>query len=235
MARPQILFITGLSGRASFWDRQVGVLGRAFETITYDLKGRNTVEALARDALELLDARGIRRCNIVGHSTGGAIAQVIAADHPQRVERLVLSGTWCAPTAPFQALFELRKRILLELGAQPYALHGALVAWPDDWLQAHPELLRPAGMDEPEKQAVLARLDAILAFDRAAQLASIRAPTFVICAQDDNLVPAGHSRRIAAGIRGSILKVLPHGGHFPHATATDAYNSALLEFLEKGK
>lgn len=231
MARSHLLFIAGLGGRGSFWDRQVETFAPRFETITYDLKGRNTVEALARDALELLDARAIERCHIVGHSTGGAIAQVIAAEHPQRVDRLVLSATWCAPTEPFKALFEVRKRILLELGAESYATHGALVAWPDDWLQAHPGLLR-SKMDAPEKQAVLARIDAILAFDRAAQLASIRAPTLVICAQDDNLVPVGHSRRIAAGIRGSVLKVLPYGGHFPQATATDAYNSLLSKFLE---
>jgi aminoacrylate hydrolase len=234
MARAPLLFIAGLGGRASFWDRQVEAFARGFETIAYDLKGRNTVEALARDALELLDARGIGRCHIVGHSTGGAIAQVIAAEHPERVDRLVLSSTWCAPTAPFNALFELRKKILLDLGSESYTLHGALVAWPDDWLQAHPELLR-SKMDEPEKQAVLARLDAILAFDRAAQLVSIHLPTLVICAQDDNLVPLGHSRRIAAGIPGSVFKVLPYGGHFPQATATDAYNSALLEFLENRK
>ena len=234
MSLPPVLLISGLSGKAAFWDRQVAAVAPRFLPITYDLKARNTVEALASDALELLDARGIERCHIVGHSTGGAIAQVIAEEHPQRVARLVLSATWCAPTPPFKALFELRKRILMELGAEAYSAHGALLAWPDDWLDAHPELLR-SRIDEREKEAVLARLDAILAFDRAAQLASIGAPTLVVCAQDDNLVPAGHSRRIAAGIRGSILTLLPRGGHFPQATATTAYNSALLEFLENAK
>ncbi|HUG78950.1 MAG TPA: alpha/beta fold hydrolase [Burkholderiales bacterium] len=227
-----VLLIAGLGGRGSFWDGQVSALAPRFEPIAFDHRGRDSVEALAQDALALLDARGIERCHVVGHSLGGAVAQVIAEDYPERVGRLVLSATWCGPTAPFKALFELRKRVLSELGAGAAATLGALIAWPDDWLERHPELLR-AGGDSAD--ALRARLDAILGFDRSSRLAEIRAPTLVVCAQDDRVVPPGHSRRIAAGVPGSILRLLPGGGHFPQATATDAYNVVLLEFLEDAR
>jgi len=233
MAKAPVLLITGLGGSATFWSRQVSALSARFEPITYDLKGRNTVKALAQDALALLDARRIARCHIVGHSTGGAIAQVIAADHPQHVERLVLSATWCGPTAPFTALFKLRKRVLLELGADAGATLAAITAWPDDWLEAHPELVTAPG-SPADTPALLARMDAILAFDGCSRLASIKAPTLVVCAEDDRLVPAAHSKRIAAGIPGSELRLLPYGGHFPQATATQTYNQLLLDFLEIG-
>ena len=234
------LLITGLGGRASFWSRQIAALSKRFDVIAFDqrgiggsspLAGACTVEGLARDTLELLDALGVGRCHVIGHSTGGAIAQVIAEDHPQRVARLVLSGTWCAPTAPFSALFRLRKRLLAELGPEVYTLHGALVSWPDDWLEAHPELLAPAS-GAAEAAVTLARLEAILAFSRAEKLSSIGAPTLVVCAQDDRLVPPGHSRRIAGAIAGSILRLLPYGGHFPQVTASDAYNALVTDFLE---
>lgn len=224
-----VLFITGLGGKATFWNRQVSALADRFDCITYDLGPRSTAEALARDALELLDSRGIARCHIVGHSTGGAIAQVIASEHPERVDRLVLSGTWCSPTAPFSALFTLRKRVLSELGAEAAAVLGTLFAWPNDWLEAHPEQL--ALFDAADTQPLLARMDAILAYDGSARLARIRAPTLVVCAQDDNLVPIAHSRRLASGIAGAKLKLLPYGGHFPQATATAQYNEVLMEFL----
>jgi aminoacrylate hydrolase len=225
-----LLFITGLGGKAAFWSHQVRALRGRFDCITFDLKARDSVEALAHDALELLDQSGVTRCHIVGHSTGGAIAQVIASDHPERVERLVLSGTWSSPTAPFLALFRMRKRVLAEVGPEAGALLGALFAWPDDWLQKHPELLTT--FNAADTQALLARMDAILAFDGGARLARINAPTLVLCSQDDNLVPVSHSRRIAAGIAGSRLRMLSYGGHFPQITATAQYNEALMEFLD---
>jgi aminoacrylate hydrolase len=224
-----VLFITGLGGKAAFWDRQVAALEARYGCLTFDLQARNTVRALAKDALELLDARGVEHCHVVGHSTGGAVAQVLAAEHPRRVDRLVLSGTWSSPTAPFLALFQLRKRVLADLGPEAGALLGALFAWPNDWLEKHPGLL--ASSDAAATAGLLARMEAILGFDGGAHLAKIKAPTLVICAQDDHLVPAEHSRRIAAGIPGSRLRVLPYGGHFPQATASAQYNEVLMEFL----
>ena len=55
----------------------------------------------------------------------------------------------------------------------------------------------------------------------------------MICAEDDRVVPALHARRIAAGIPGSRLRLLPYGGHFPQVTRPEAYNELLLEFLEE--
>ena len=229
MAKPQLLFITGLGGKSTFWTLQVPAFSPKFDVITYDLQGRNTVEAMAKDAIELLDSRGVKRCHIVGHSTGGAIAQVIAEDHPERVDRLVLSATWSYCTEPFTALFKVRKK-LIQSDVDSYAMHGALAGYPDDWLEAHPELLTqkpPASEVAP----LLARMDAIMAFDRRTRLKDIKAKTLVVCAADDNVVPLGHSKRIAAGIPGAKLEVLPHAGHFPQVTATEAYNSLLLKFL----
>lgn len=224
-----VLFITGLGGKAAFWARQVAQLKGRFDCITFDLEARSTIEALAQDALQILDSRGVERCHVVGHSTGGAVAQLLAAEHPRRVERLVLSGTWSSPTAPFLALFALRKRVLAELGAEAGGLLGALFAWPNDWLEKHPALLGSA--DPAATQGLLARMEAILAFDGGAHVGKIGAPTLVVCAQDDNLVPLEHSRRIAARIAGSRLHVLPYGGHFPQATASAQYNQVLMEFL----
>ena len=230
MFRPAVLLIPGLGGRASVWNAQVEALSEHFVPIAVSHGGHSTVEAFAAALLGILDSNGVERCHVVGQSMGGAIAQVIAEDHPGRVDRLVLSSTWCAPTPAFRAAFELRRRILLELGPEAYAAHVALLGWPQEWLDSHPELLR----QEPGKEEiphVLARIDAILGFDRGAQLASIRAKTLVICAEDDNVVPVAHSRRLASGIRGAALKMLRTGGHFPQVTQAESYNAMLLEFL----
>lgn len=232
MSASTVLFIPGLAGKAAFWSRQLEALAPRFKPLACDLGAHASVEALARDALGALDAQRIERCHVVGHSTGGAIAQLIAARYPQRVARLVLSATWCTPTAPFLASFRLRRRVLRELGLQAYGTLAALAGWPDDWLEAHPEVLA-AAIDPAEMPGLLARMDAILAFDGAGELGRIRAPTRVLCAEDDRIVPVNHSKRIAAGIRGSELRLLPYGGHFPQVTATDSYNALLMEFLDE--
>ncbi|MBM3353432.1 MAG: alpha/beta fold hydrolase [Betaproteobacteria bacterium] len=232
MAKRAVLLIPGLGGKGSFWNLQVAALSGRFDPIAVDLPGLNTIEKMASHIVGVLDEKKIARCHVVGQSTGGAIAQVIAQDHPQRVQRLVLSGTWSAPSVPFKAQFELRTELLQKLGPAPYSKLAALLAWPNDWLEAHPELLN-APADPAEAPALLARMEAILAFDRSRRLGSIKAPTLVICAADDNLVPLAHSRRLVAGILGATLRVLPTGGHFPQAALTDTYNSVLLDFLEK--
>jgi aminoacrylate hydrolase len=231
MAKPAVLLIPGLGGRASLWDAQVEALSNHFDPIAVSHGAHSNVEAFALDAIQLLNEKRIDRCHVVGQSMGGAIAQVLAQDHPERVDRLVLSSTWSGPTPAFRSSFELRKRILLEIGPDAYALHGALLGWPDDWLEAHPDLLKPT-LEKHEVPATLARIAAILAFDRSTKLGTLRAPTLVICCEDDNVVPVAHSRRIAAGIPGARLRLLRSGGHFPQVTQTAAYNAMLLEFLE---
>ena len=144
MAKPAVLLIPGLGGRASLWDPQVAALSKNFLPLPVSHGGHRQVEDFAFSLLKFLDEKGVARCHVVGQSMGGAIAQVLAEDHPQRVERLVLSSTWSGPTPAFLASFQLRKTILQELGPDAYALHGALLGWPADWLDAHPVFLETA-------------------------------------------------------------------------------------------
>ena len=72
------------------------------------------VEQWAADTLRLIDHLGLDRVHLVGHSTGGAIAQVLAADHSDRVASLVLGATWAGLDARLRKLFIFRKRALYE-------------------------------------------------------------------------------------------------------------------------
>ena len=63
---------------------------------------------MADDALQLIDALGYAKVHWCGHSTGGAMGQVLAIEHPDRIDRLVLSATWAKTDAFFRRLFEVR-------------------------------------------------------------------------------------------------------------------------------
>src|SRR2546425_2111357 len=93
-AGPPLLLISGLNGIGSWWATQVQYLAPEFRVITHDHRGvgRSTwseitysVDQMAADVVRLMDALGIDSAHLVGHSTGGAIGQVIAQAHPERL------------------------------------------------------------------------------------------------------------------------------------------------------
>ena len=241
---PALMLVPGLSGLGSFWAEQVRELSRDFHVIVHDHRGagRSThsriqysVEQMADDALRLMDGLGIDSAHIVGHSTGGAMAQVIALDHPRRLRSLVLSATWAGPDPYFRRLFESRKQALLDSGIAEYLRGAALFQYPPSWISANDALIserHAALIPTSAPVAVIAsRIDAIVRHDRRARLGEIRVPTLVIVAADDMITPRLYSEEIASRIPGAKLVVVETGGHLAPAVAAPAYNEAVGAFL----
>jgi aminoacrylate hydrolase len=239
-----LLLVPGLSGRGSFWANQVTELARDFRVVVHDHRGtarsthsriRYSVEQMADDVLRLMDALGIEAAHLVGHSTGGAIGQVIALEHPHRLRSLVLSATWAGPDPYFQRLFESRKGVLLGQGVEAYIRASALFMAPPAWISANDALLseqHQAALAEAAPIEVTAsRIDAILRHDRRARLGEIRAPTLVIVAQDDIITPRFYSDELASRVPGAKLIVLDGGGHGTPGISPAAYNAAVGAFL----
>lgn len=239
-----LMLVPGLSGLGSFWVEQVRELSGDFRVIVHDHRGagRSThsliqysVEQMAQDALRLMDELGLESAHFVGHSTGGAIGQVIALDHPQRVRSLVLSATWAGPDPYFRRLFESRKQALLVSGVAEYLRGAALFQYPPSWISANDALLseRHASLVPASApvEVIASRIDAIVRHDCRARLADIRVPTLVIVAADDMITPRLYSEEIASRIPGAKLAVLEGGGHLAPAIAARAYNDALGPFL----
>jgi len=241
---PPLLLVPGLSGLGSFWERQVPDFARDFRVIVHDHRGagrsshsriRYSVEQMADDVLHLMDALGIASAHFVGHSTGGAIGQVIAQDHPARLESLVLSATWAGQDPYFRRLFESRREVLLTLGVESYLRASILCLTPPWWVSANDaaiaEQQRRQAAASSSVEILVSRIDAILEFDRRARLGEIRAPALVIVAADDMVTPSFYSEELAERIPGAKLVVLEGGGHFVPNIVPDQYNAAVGEFL----
>jgi aminoacrylate hydrolase len=239
-----VLFISGLGGFAAFWQDQVATFAKRFEVITFDHRGIGqsdesrigyTVERMSADLVRLLDALGITRCHLVGHSTGGAIAQVLAIEHPKRLASLVLAATWTRADAYFRRLYGLRKEILLRLGPSIYLQSGTLLWYPSWWIAPNNERLRQVEAEAlagfPRSEIVASRIDAMLAFNRTADLVRIKAPTLVVGAEDDIVTPAYFSEELARLIPGAEIKLFPRGGHFLNQVRAREFNNAVLPFL----
>src|SRR5258705_2629629 len=126
---PGLMLGPGLGGQGAFWPPQVRAFARDFRVIVPDHRGagrsthsriRYSVDQMAADTIALMDRLGIARAHYVGHSTGGAMGQTIAQDHPDRLLSLVLSATWPGPDAYFRRCFETRKELLLHRGFESY-------------------------------------------------------------------------------------------------------------------
>jgi len=241
---PALMLVPGLNGAGSFWARQVPDFARDFRVVVHDHRGtgqsthsriRYSVEQMAADVLRLMDRLGIASAHLVGHSTGGAIGQVIATDHPDRLRSLVLSATWAGPDAYFRRLFESRKQTLLDSGIEAYLRLSALVQATPRWVSENDEFItelhRVAAAGYPPVEIVASRIDAILGHDRRRRLLQIRVPTLVIVARDDMITPSFYSEELASAIPGAKLVVLDGGGHFAPAIHATPYNAAVGAFL----
>jgi aminoacrylate hydrolase len=239
-----VILISGLGGYGAYWRDQVPAFAKRFEVITFDHRGIGqsehcrisyTVDRMAMDVIELMDALGIERAHIVGHSTGGAIAQILAIDHPKRLASIVVASSWTKVDAYFRRLFALRKEILQRLGPAAYLQSATLFLYPSWWIAKHNEALRQAEAQNlatfSAPEIVASRIDAILAFDRTAELKRIRTPTLVIGSEDDIVTPSYFSEELARLIPGAEVKMFPRGGHCFTQVAARDFNNAVLPFL----
>src|SRR4029077_6535931 len=91
-----------------------------------------------------------------------------------------------------------------------------------------------AGMSVfPEPDIVAGRIDAIVGFDRTAELGTIKTPTLVTCAKDDFLTPPYFTRELARLIPGAELLLLERGGHCASETNLREFNDAVLTFIAR--
>jgi aminoacrylate hydrolase len=246
-AGPDLLLVAGLGGRGAFWTQQVQDFAAHFRVTTHDHRGCGQsspgkaiwgAEQMAEDLIALMDAMGIAKAHLVGHSTGGAIGQHVALRWPDRLDRLVLSCSWAGPDAYFEQLFRTRREILINCGPLAYYATGTYLAHPGAYLQAQMKDAR-AFMEArmaawPGLEVELSRLAAVAAHDLRTQVHKISQQTLCIGAADDQITPSGFTEELARLVPDAVLHLLPRGGHFCPMTETAAYNARVLHFLRSG-
>jgi aminoacrylate hydrolase len=244
---PPLLLITGVYGLASFWPRAlVDRLAEQYTVILHDQRGTGqssrsrilySLAQMCGDVLHLCDGLGIQRAHIVGHSLGGAIAQTIALDHPERIDRLILSATWAGPDPYFQGLIGLRRDMLARGDWDLYARFGALLMHPSPWVREHaaerlgPAL--PAVPDSVSRAIMVERLQVVLAHDRRAELGRVTAVTLVVGARDDIWTPAYLSVELGRLIPDAEILILPEGQHFFPQVVPKRFAGILHAFLAR--
>jgi aminoacrylate hydrolase len=241
---PPLFLVPGLGGDCRWWGTNVAGLAQRFTVVVHDHRGtaRSTlsritysVEQMADDARQLIEGLGFDKVHWCGHSTGGAMGQVLAIEHPERINRLVLSATWARTDAFFRRLFEVRSLMLKELGPAAYLKSSALALNMPSWVRDHDAALAAAeakaGEAIPIPEIVLSRIAAIVAHDRREQLQKVRAKTLAICARDDTVTPLYFTEELVRLIPGARAYVLPDGGHaYPNVHPAE-FQRVITSFL----
>jgi aminoacrylate hydrolase len=239
-----VLLVPGLGGVCTCFAAQVPVFAREFRVIVHDHRGTGrsarplmaySVDQMSADVLRLMDACGIERAHLVGHSTGGAIGQTLAIGHPDRIAGFVGANTWTHCDPFFRYVFRYRRGLLERGDVAAYATAASLLLWTAEWIGANIErvereekLMRD---NFPDPRVAAARIDAICNFDRRDGLSRIKSPTLIFGSEDDMVTPAYFSRDLAKRIPGAKLDMLTHGGHSSYQTTVDRWNNTVLAFL----
>jgi aminoacrylate hydrolase len=239
---PAVMLIAGMGGVGAYWTPQLAALAAHHTVIVHDQRGTGrssrvavaSIEQLAADAVAVMDAAGVAHAAVIGHSTGGAIAMVMALDHAARASRLVINASTARADDYRRKVFAVRAA-LLKRARRDYARLTSLLLYPSWWIAEHAaqleaeEVAAARALGPAAVQA--SRFDAILNFDRRAELARIAVPTLVVCAADDILTPPYFSDEIHRLIAGSRYVLFERGGHACSRTLADTFNRTVLEFL----
>jgi 3-oxoadipate enol-lactonase len=216
-----------LGSTAELWEPQADVLGDAVRVEwpghgaepVWDVDG---IGSLVEHALRAVDGRFA----FVGLSLGGAVGMRLAAEHPDRVERLVLACTSARFGEPAQ--WHERAATVRSQGLE--AIVDAVMA---RWFGAgFPELERWRAMFlsvDPEGYARCC--EALAGADATPLLPRIAAPTLVIAGSQDPTSPPDEGRALAAAIPGARLAVIEGAHHLANVEHPDAFNRLLEEGL----
>lgn len=240
---PVLLLVSGLGGTAGFWSGTAAALARSFRVISFDQRGiaastrgtaACTIDQLALDCFAVLDAAGVERAVVLGHSTGGCIGQAMARIDGGRIDGLILSATWLRPSRYMSSLFGSR-RSLLEANPHAYAATSVLMGYPPAWIEAnwgtYETAVAAAPVTQQAQQVVRERIDALMSFDGSADVGALVMPVLILGARDDMIVPAFLQEELAAALPGSRKTLLDTGGHFFPVARPDAFTANVAEWI----
>ncbi len=218
-----VLCVHGLGGSSNFWRAVVNGLSGEYRLIVPDLpsaaRSQNdpdlSIESLARDMLAVLDALGIDKARVMGHSMGTIVCQHLTSMAPQRVQDLVLLGPLAQPPEPARGALMDRAGLARKEGMTPIADTIADIA-----------LAAATKSDLPDIQGfvreMVIRQDAegyalsCEALSRAQQAdpTTITCPCLLITGDEDKVAPPANVEALGGQLSNATVQILNGCGHW---------------------
>ena len=229
---PPLICVHGAGGTHSHWGYQLRGLSDIAQVYTIDLPGhgrsappgRATIAGYAAAVCAFMDALGLRRAALAGHSMGGAVALHAAVDTPERVAGLGLVGAG--------GRMRVAPAILAGLDADRLATIRTIVEY--SYAPEAPERMRRQAEEAYALcDPAVYRGDYLAcdAFDIMARLGEIGCPTAVVCGTADRMTPPKYAEALRGGIPGATLRLIPGAGHMTPIERPAEVSAALRELI----
>ena len=206
-----------------------------------------TLNDMASDAILILDKLDIDKTHLLGMSMGGMIAQIIAANHPERINSFTLIASSISAPSPLNGPTRDVRRLLMKRSANPYSTNDerierskkifsliGLEGYDLDTEEFYNKSIESIERAGPDDTGFSRQIMAILGSkNRIKKVKSIKANTLIIHGKEDPLIKVKNAYKTNKLIKNSSLIILPNMRHLIEPPVFDLFKDDLLAHLNK--
>ncbi|MEP7105592.1 MAG: alpha/beta hydrolase [Chloroflexota bacterium] len=226
------------------WLKQVGALSNRHRLLLLDPRGVGETpdpgtpfgpDDLADDVVAAMDAAGVERAHLVGHSLGAHLALLMAARWPDRARRVVAVAPALQMDAYLLTVID-HWEALARSTLPDHDLHAGLILpafGRSGFARLVPAVVREMDRRPLARATILRYLECDRGQDLRGLAGRIDAPVLVVCGTEDALSGAGQARAVTEAIGGARLELMAGLGHSPQIEAPAAFNRLVADFLSR--
>ncbi|MEZ4662500.1 MAG: 3-oxoadipate enol-lactonase [Caldilineaceae bacterium] len=238
---PPLVFVNSLGTDLRIWDALIPHFAASYRIIRHDKRGHGlsacppppyTIRQHAEDLVGLLDRLQVGKAILIGISVGGMIALDFAAQHPQRLAKLVLCDT--APKIGTPAMWDERIAALRAHG-MAHLGEAILARWfAPEFAAARPDAYRGYGnmLTRTPVDGYTGTCEAIRDADLWPQVGRIQAPTLVLCGAEDLATPPAQAQQLAAALPNASCTIIDGAAHLPCIEQPHVMAAIIANFLK---
>lgn len=247
-----LVMLRGLSSSLDSWSPfTIKRLSEMFKVIIFDNrgagrtepvpKGKYSAKMMAGDTIGLMDSIKIEKAYLLGYSLGGCIAQEAVLNYPHRVDKLILTSSWCGlphgivtpdpEKNPFPKMLPFMKVRDFEKMAR--ILTNAL--FPEDYKAANPDIIEKVVenymVHPPIPKGFEGQAAYVESFNTYDSLIDIKIPTLILHGTEDLILPAENAKILAERIPFSELVLFENTGHGMLIQEKELFTQKVINFL----